>query len=370
VINNKGTLDMSFKSRQFRKKVEVDDGDEDDQPVLIVQATDKIKKKSSTVKGPSFSFDDEEGDGTEFKEKKSKASKLMKSKLKGPETVEKRVEVVAEVSVAAASVPIPTPIAPESAYSKGSMAALRQQQQFSEVSQEEGAESSVCVDADYISHIKKHGSKGGLEGMELTGDEAANMEEMEEKLENGNGSNLRNRGESERPKVQFKDEVQDMNERRDLAALQASRISTAAEQKRVALDRLGMSGIRSQKEVKDFIPLDNDNTDWEDELIKRGGLKNPKREDFGVKPRGADGVPSRDKGTYRDSEYFKSISSGDGKGAQGSYSQQTNGEYSMKKMKKLDDDSDGVSIEDIQRALMRALETLGGGVEMADRRYI
>jgi hypothetical protein len=43
-----------------------------------------------------------------------------------------------------------------------------------------------------------------------------------------------------------------------------------------------MSGIRSQKEVKDFIPLDDNNTDWEDELIKRGGLKYPKREDFGV----------------------------------------------------------------------------------------
>jgi hypothetical protein len=44
--------------------------------------------------------------------------------------------------------------------------------------------------------------------MELTGEEAASMEEMEEKLENN------------KPKVQFQDEVQDMNERNDYAALQ------------------------------------------------------------------------------------------------------------------------------------------------------
>jgi hypothetical protein len=37
-------------------------------------------------------------------------------------------------------------------------------------------------------------------------------------------------------------------------------------------------------------------------------------------------------------------------------------------LKHIDDEKDGVSIEDIQRALLRAVETLGGGVEMADRR--
>jgi hypothetical protein len=92
---------MSFKQRQFRKKVEIDDGDEDEQAAKIMPATDKPKKKTSAAKGPSFSFDDEEGDGTEFKEKKSKASKLMKSKLKGLESVEiKKVEPLAEVNVA------------------------------------------------------------------------------------------------------------------------------------------------------------------------------------------------------------------------------------------------------------------------------
>ena len=188
---------MSFKARkQFRARKATDNDDQEDENVVtttvIAAGTSTTDSSSSNkrkvLKGPSLSFaaDEEEGDG-DIKLKKSKASKLVKRMKQAP------VDMTALIQEAPVAVNSFASSSSGGAYSADSLAALRQQQKYSEASTAATDEMDVDNDATALNtrHNRSAGGGGGLEGMELTGEEAETMEKLTERLEaNGNDAGM------------------------------------------------------------------------------------------------------------------------------------------------------------------------------------
>ena len=334
---------MSFKARkQFRARKATDDDDQEEEnevtTTVIAAGTSTTDSSSSNkrkvLKGPSLSFaaDEEEGDG-DIKLKKSKASKLVKRMKQAP------VDMTALIQEAPVAVNSFASSSGGGAYSADSLAALRQQQKYSEASTAATDEMDVDNDATALNtrHNRSAGGGGGLEGMELTGEEAETMEELTERLEaNGNDAGMHF---SSMVTVTGKTSVRFLDEKQELAdrdALHQSRMTLSQQIRKtdVDKDRLSM-GQTSQPNVRrDFVALEEEASEWEMEIVNRG--------------KGA-----LLKGAMATSRSTDGRGGGSGGGSSGSLGVPTR---------------DVLTIEDVQKALQRAADSLTTNLEDADRR--
>lgn len=126
---------MFKKKGQFRKKVTTDDAEDDEETSSTTNVQSKAKAASSFQRGSAFSYEEDEGDGTDFKAKKSKASRNIKKMSQAPNAlsaITTHVEVTETVAIDSGS-----------AYSADNLAALRQQQQFTITATEDDAGKSL-----------------------------------------------------------------------------------------------------------------------------------------------------------------------------------------------------------------------------------
>jgi hypothetical protein len=286
---------MSFRARKqaVRVRKATDDDDDDDggappsataaapatAPAARPLPTKAAAPTAASNKGPALSFalnDDDDEDGPDgVKVKKSKASRLMKKRLQAP------VDLGALLQDAA---PAPATATSGGAYSASSLAELRQQQKYADpvvaadTTEDEGSSGGPAK--------KRRTTDGAVEGLELAGDAAETMEELTERLEASGGAGAYfsslGAGVGTKKSVRFVDERQ---EHADRLALRASR--TARPQEADALlgddrdgdgDADGMGGGRGGERVafapraalRDFVPLDGEASDWENEVVSRG----------------------------------------------------------------------------------------------------
>ena len=336
---------MSFKARkQFRARKATDDDDQEEENEVATSVTGAAASGTSTtdsssankrkvLKGPSLSFaEDEEGDG-DIKLKKSKASKLVKRMKQAPVDM---TALIQEAPVAANSF---VSSSGAGAYSADSLAALRQQQKYSEASATVTDEMDVDNESTAVNTRHNRNAGGGLEGMELTGEEAETMEELTERLEaNGNDAGMHFSSMSTgtgSTSVRFVDEKQDLADR---DALHQSRMALSQQVRKTEADkdRLSMGQTTQPHVRRDFVALEEEASEWELEIVNRGK---------GALLKGAMAT-SRSAGG-------RSAAHGGGHGSSGSLGAPAR---------------DVLTIEDVQKALHRAAETLATGLEDADRR--
>ena len=332
---------MSFKARkQFRARKATDDDQEEENEVATsvtvtagtstTESSNSGMNKRKVLKGPSLSFaEEEEGDG-DIKLKKSKASKLVKRMKQAPVDM---TTLIQEAPVAANSF---ASSSSGGAYSADSLAALRQQQKYSEASAVVTDEMDVDNESTAVNTRHNRSSGGGLEGMELTGEEAETMEELTERLEaNGNdagkhfSSMLTSAGST--TSVRFVDEKQELADRE---ALHQSRMALSHQVRKTEVDkdRLSMGQTVQPNVRRDFVALDEEASEWELEIVNRG------------------------KGALLKGAMATSRSTGGRSGGNGSSS----GVGVSTR--------DVLTIEDVQKALQRAADSLTNGLEDADRR--
>lgn len=193
-----------------------------------------MSKKASVKPKLSFDLDEEEDDGGEFQVKKSKESRKFKKMRQAPGIAEPVVETVAEKTVAQEL---------GGSYSAESLAKLRQAQLFAAAAKEE--EAAKKAESQY-------------EEMELCGEAAEEFVEMAERQAIQQNSNL--------------GEYVGFDKANDLEAIQAGRLANKALLKG-APDRIYTSELTKSNKTKKGVAFDleqDNDLDWEDEIIRRG----------------------------------------------------------------------------------------------------
>jgi hypothetical protein len=286
------------RNRNFRKKI---DDESDDEATLAVDR--QRKSTAPKPKGPIVSFgeDDEDDDGGDIKLKKSKASKMFKKIRQAP-----------------IALPEPEDTKPSAyssfggSYSGESLEALRKQQNFAVASA-----AAVTV------------SDGVMEGLELGGEDAENMEVLTEKLEASKNISA---------SAHFLTEV---DERADQLALQTSRMYAAMRKNKESTERIVMTS--KQIEKKDFVPLSSEDAEWEEELAKRAGVHRSKSTSSG-RERDSGDLALESRATSLSARGTGTVSGAESVGS--------------------------VFVDEIQQTVQKAIEALATGLDAADRKKL